>query len=310
MKYVGLFVLALIMGWNSWGNEFKSACEGGHGEIEQLKWDIQNYQDYSREYQASKHLRLAYCQMVVGDPRGALQNFQTASDMGNIKANYRLARYYLTGGGQDENAKSLDKALWEFEKTLEKINAVFADYPNEAFMAIGEVNDTIYPNTLLALIQQGINKYLAEGYDFYDNTPPTYYDAPAKAIQRNQANKDILDRVEYHIESCLADHEGQNMIFRARRFATSVGDFEKKAAEYMAGYFKVKEGYCPLFKEVLTEIRKREEAMFAIALNCTLPGGTPTEQRPPCASIKTETTEFATFFTEDWLPRKDAITSS
>ena len=152
--------------------------------------------------------------MAVRDLRGALQNFQMASDLGTIAANYWLADYYLTGGqGQDETARSLDKALWEFEKTLEKINAVFADYPNEAFMAIYEVHNKIYPDTLLALIEQGINKYLAEGHDFYDNTPPTYYDAPAKAVQRNQANKNILDRVEYHVESCLADHEGQNIIF-------------------------------------------------------------------------------------------------
>ena len=249
--------------------------------------------------------------MALGDPRSALQNFQTASDMGNIKANYRLARYYLTGGGgQDENAKSLDKALWEFEKTLQKINAVFADYPNEAFMAIGEVSDKIYPNTLLALIQHGFGKHWEEGFEFYDNTPSTYYDAPAKAIQRNQANKDILDRVEYHIESCLADHEGQNMMFRARRFANSISNFEGELAEYNAFYFKVKEEHCPLFKELMTEIREREERMFAIALNCTLPGGTPTEDRPPCSDIKIQTSEFKTFLFEEWLPKQRAIVSS
>ena len=124
--------------------------------------------------------------------------------------------------GQDEAGRSRDKALWEFEKTLQKINAVFADYPNTMVMASDELFGRIYPNTLLALMQQGFNKYFAEGYGFYDGTPPTHYDNPAKAIQRNQTNKDILDRVEYHIESCLADHEGQNMMFRARRFADSI----------------------------------------------------------------------------------------
>ena len=85
-------------------------------------------------------------------------------------------------------------------------------------MAGDEITTRIYPNTLLALIQQGYNRYLSEGYGFYEITSPTYYDDPAKAIRRNQANKDMLDRVEYHIDSCLADHEGQNMMFRARRF--------------------------------------------------------------------------------------------
>ena len=308
MKYMSFFILATLMGWNSWGLKFP--CEGGQQELEEQKRKVQNYQNYDQEYKSSTHLLLAYCQMALGDPRGALQNFQTASDMGTIQANYLLADYYLTGGwGQDKAAKNLETALWEFEKTLQKINAVFADYPNTDLMAGDEITTRIYPNTLLALIQQGTNKYLAEGYKFYDVTSPTYYDDPAKAIQRHQANKLILDRVEYHIESCLADHEGQNMMFRARRFTNSIPNFENKLAKYNAFYFKVKEGYCPLFKEALTEIRKREEKMFAIALNCTLPDGTPTEDRPPCSHIKIQTKEFATFFIEEWLPKKDGIAS-
>ena len=308
MKYTGFLILAL-MGWNSWGLEFP--CTGGQGRYEELKWKVQYHQDYSQEYRASIRLLLGYCQMALGDPRGAFQSFQESADMGTIQANYMLANYYLTGGsGQDETAKSLEKALWEFEKSLQKINAVWADYPNTNLMAGDEIHTKIYPNTLLALIQQGFNKYLTEGYGFYDTTSPTYYDDPAKAIQRNQANKDILDRVEYHIESCLADHEGQNMMFRARRFAASIPNFESKLAEYNAFYFKIKERYCPLFKEALIEIRKREEKMFAIALNCSLPSQTPTEQRPPCSDIKIQTEEFATFFTEEWLPKKKIIQSS
>ena len=308
MRYISFFTLA-FMGWNSWGLEFP--CEGGQQEYERQKQDVQNYQNYSQEYKTSTHLLLAYCQMTLGDPKGAFQNFQKAADMGSILANYLLANYYLTGGeGQDKAAKHLDKALWEFEKTLQKINAVFADYPNTMVMAADEIVSRIYPNTLLALIQQGLNKHWEEGYKFYNETPPTYYDDPAKAIQRNQTNKNTLDRVEYHIESCLADHEGQNMMFRARRFADSISNFDSKLAVYNAFYFKVKERYCPLFKKALIEIRKREEKIFAIALNCTLPGGTPTENRPPCSDIKIQTKEFATFVFEEWLPKHQAIESS
>ena len=311
MKYIGFFILVALMGWNSWGLEFP--CESGQQEYEQLKrdaqWGYENNMD--NEYKSNSHILLAYCQMALGDPKGALQNFQKATDLGRILANYLLADYYLTGGwGQDEAAKNLDKALWEFEKTLQKINAVFADYPNTMVMAGNEIHTKIYPNTLLALIQQGLNKHWEEGYEFYDKTPPTYYDSPAKAIERNQTNKDVLDRVEYHIESCLADHEGQNMMFRARRFADYISNFEGKLAEYNAFYFKVKERYCPLFKKALIEIRKREEKIFAIALNCSLPSQTPTEQRPPCSDIKIQTKEFATFVFEEWLPKHKAIESS
>ena len=74
------------------------SCDGGRAELEELKWDVQNYQNFDQEYKASTHLLLAYCQMALGDPRGALENFQVASDMGTINANFWLANYFLTGG--------------------------------------------------------------------------------------------------------------------------------------------------------------------------------------------------------------------
>ena len=304
MKYIGFFILTL-MGWNSWGLKF--ACEGEQARVQELQWKIQNYQNYSNRYKASQHQELAYCQMALGNPKSALQNLRTASDdFGQIVSNYFLARYLITGGwGQDKAAFNRNEAIWEFEKTLSKINAIFADYPNEDWMAEGELSQKIYPGTLISLIQAYTDKYLAEGYGFYYETPPTYYDDPAKAIQRHQANKDILDRLEYHITSCLADQEGQNMMTRSRRF-DYMEDFEQKLAEYNDFYFKIKATRCPHYKALLETIKEREEAMFSIALNCTRPPEQPTADRPSCADIKIETTEFATFFTEEWLPQKNS----
>ena len=303
MKYIGFFVLAFI-GWNSWGK-----C--GQGRYQQLQWKIQNYQGYSDRYKASKHRWMAYCQMEKGtpywNPREALKNFRIASDQfGDIKSNYLLARYLLTGGwGQNTTATNKDEAIWEFEKTLQKINAVFADYPNTDWMTEAELAEQIYPGTLVSLISAYTNKYLREGYEFYSKTHPSYYDNPGKAIQRNQANKIILDKLEAHIESCLADHEGQNMMTRARRFS-HIDNFNHMLTKYKTFYFKVKETYCPHYKTLLMEIKKREDAMFAIALNCTIPPEKPTEDRPSCSDIKVQTEEFAEFFTKEWKPNDAA----
>ncbi|MCY4512925.1 MAG: hypothetical protein OXB86_04485, partial [Bdellovibrionales bacterium] len=244
MKYITFFVLAFI-GWNSWGTEF--ICS--EGRYQQLQWKTQNYQSYSDIYKASTHRWLAYCQMEEGksywNPRGALENFRIASDQfGDIQSNYFLARYLSTGGwGQNTNAANEDEAIWEFEKTLQKINAVFADYPNTDWMAEDELVGQIYPGTLASLIAAYIQKYLNEGYEFYSTTHPSYYDDPRKALRRKQANKNILDKLENHIESCLADYEGQNMMTRARRFS-HIDNFNHILAEYRAFYFKVKETLC------------------------------------------------------------------
>ena len=304
MKYTVFFILAL-MGWNSWGLKF--ICKGGQARYQHLQWEVQNYQSYDSLYKANIHRWLAYCEMEEGkpysNPQAALENFRIASDdFGDIKSNYFLARYLRTGGwGQDTAATNLQEAIWEFEKTLDKINAVWADYPNTEWMASDELSEQIYPGVLINLIQAYTNKYLAEGYGFYDETPPTYYDDPAKAVHRNQANKNILSKLEYHIESCLADHEGQNMMIRARRF-DFIDGFDQKLTEYNAFYLKVKKVYCPHYKTLLTEMKKREAIMHTIAMNCTLPGQTPTEQRPPCADIKRETEEFEKYFIEEWEP--------
>ena len=304
MKYTVFFILAL-MGWNSWGLEF--ICKSGQTDYQQLQWDAQNYQGYPSDYKANIHRWLAYCEMEEGkpysDPQAALENFRIASDeFGDIRSNYFLARYLSTGGwGQNKAITNPEEAIWEFEKTLNKINAVWADYPNTEWMANAELSEQIYPGVLINLIQAYTDKYLEEGYGFYDETGPTYYDDPAKAVRRHQAHKDILDRLESHIESCLADHEGQNMMTRARRFDFLDG-FNQKLTKYNAFYHEVKGTLCPHYKTLLTEMRSRESQMYAIALNCTLPGQTPTEERPPCADIKIETEEFARFYIEEWLP--------
>ena len=72
---------------------------GGQGRYEELKWDVQNYQEYSQERQASIHSRLFSCQMAYEeDPEIALQNLKAAANLGKISANFRLAEYFLTGG--------------------------------------------------------------------------------------------------------------------------------------------------------------------------------------------------------------------
>lgn len=316
MKYASFFMLAL-MSWNTWGMTF--ICKGGQEEYSRLKHDIQTAyeQNYSDESKATLHMMITNCQMVLGDSKGALQSLQNASDLRSIEANFTLARYHLTGGwGTAE--KNRDKALLEFEKTLEKINAIFADYPNTPSMADIEVHGKLYPNTLHFLIQEYTNKYLAEGYNYYDTASPAHYGDPTEAIERDQTHKNILNKLEGHVESCLADHEGQNMMTRARRFSDDIEaayegaehlekTFEQALAEYRAVYLKVKNGYCPHYEKLVEEIRKREAQMHAIALNCTPPSGQPTKQRPLCADIGIETEEFATFFIEEWLPQKEAI---
>ena len=309
MKYNAAFFILALMGWSSWGLKFacKSKQASGQVRYQQLQWKVKNYHGYDSVYKASMHRWLAYCEMEEGktysDPEAALKNFRIASDdFGDILSNYFLARYLRTGGwGQDTEATNRQEAIWEFEKTLNKINAVWADYPNIDWMADDELSETIYPGVLINLVQAYTEQYLAEGYGFYNGTVPAYYDDPAKAVRRHQAHQDILDRLESHIESCLADHEGQNMMTRARRF-DFIEDFGKKLSKYEAFYLEVKGTLCPHYKTLLTEMRNRENQMYSIALNCTLPGQTPTEQRPPCADIKTETEEFAKFYIEEWLP--------
>ena len=309
MKYISFFILALTS-WNSWGKE-EFTCPGGQAYYEELKWDVQNYQEYDQEYQAGVHNMLFYCQMAYGaNPEDALQNLKMSVDLGDISSNFRLAEFYLTGGwGRHEAVKSRDWAILEFENTLKRINAVFADYPDTVVRAEGEIVNKIYPRTLLLLIENYTNKYFDEGYEYYNGRSPTHYGDPTEAIERDQAHRDILNRLEYHVESCLADHEGQHMMERAKRWS-QYEEISSNLAAYSAFYLKVKTEYCPLFKELLEEIRAREATMHAIALNCTPPSEQATEERPPCTDIKIETEEFAKFFTEEWLPKQTEIISS
>ena len=304
MKFICFFILVLTS-WNSWGREF--TCLGGQERYAELKWDVQNYQGYPQEYQASIHHSLFFCQMAYREnPEIALQNLKMSAELGEISANFRLAEYYLTGGwGRHEAVKNRDWAIWEFEKTLDKINAVFADYPNTDVMAASEIGYKIYPRTLLYLMHLYSIKYWKEGYDYYAAKSPTHYGDPTEAIEREQAHRSILDNMEAHIESCLIDHEGQNMMARARRWI-QYEEISSNLAAYSALYWKMKEKYCPHYKELLDEIRKRETAMHAIALNCTPPSEKATDDRPPCADIKTETERFGAF-SDEWESKKHTL---
>ena len=294
MKYLCFFILVLT-GWSSWGTE----CT--REEFEELKWDVQNYQEFDREYQASIHRMLYNCEKIYGaeDPEDPLYNLREAVDRGSISDQFTLAKYYLT--------RNRDQAIEEFEKTLKKINAVFANYPNTFLMASGEIHFKIYPRTLLYLMHLYSIKYLEEGYIYYAAKSPTHYGDPTEAIERDQAHRDILNRLEYHIESCLADHEGQHI---PERVAKQWGQYETisgNLAAYGAFYLKLKGGLCPHYEELLVEIRKREARMHDIARHCAPPSEQATDDRPPCANIKMETEEFARFFTEKWEPKKHTI---
>ena len=312
MKYLGFFILVLTS-WNIWGEE-EFICPGGRSELEQLKVEVQHYQEYDKEYQAITHLLLSSCQMAyVGDgedPKLALQNLQIAADLNNIISNFKLAEFYLTGGwGRYEAVKDRDQAIREFENTLDKINTVFADYPNTRSMAVSEIVAQIYPQTLRHLIENLTDKYWDEGYEYYNTKSPTHYGDPAEAIERNQAHKDILDRLEGHITSCTADHEGQHMYDRATQRWGQVTAISENLAAYKAFYLDTQINYCPHYKNLLAEIREREAAMHAIALNCAPPSEQATEERPPCTDIKKETEEFDMFF-EHFAEKRKAIYSS
>ena len=297
MKYVCYFILSIVTIWNSWGKEF--VCIGERARYEQLKWDVQNL-SIDPEFDASIRLSLFYCQMTYKeDLAGAFQNLKDSADLGNIKANFTLAEYYLTGGwGENPSVQSRDKAIWEFEKTLNKINGAGTDYPNTAPMAEREILYVIYPNTLGHLIMKYTNKYIKEeeGLLYYENKNPAHYNDPAAILARSdRVNIYMLNPLEHHIKSCLADDRGQAIPGWAKRFRDYIPTFEEDLIGYNAYYTKLKEGYCPLFKRLLDEIRKREANMQKIALNCTPPSEQATAERPPCTNIKTEVQAFRTF---------------
>ena len=201
--------------------------------------------------------------------------------MGDIISNFRLAEHLLTGvEGRYEAVKDGDQAIKEFENTLDKINAVFADYPNTMPMAVGEIVAQIYPQTLRRLIKELTDKYMDIGYNYYKEKSPAHYGDPTEAIERDQAHRDILDRLEGHIASCLADHEGQHIQERATKRWGDVKAIKDNLAAYKAFYLKTKNRYCLHHEELLAEIRKREAAMHAIALNCTPPSEQAIEARP------------------------------
>ena len=92
MKSIYLFILVLAS-CNIWGKEF--TCLGGRAEYEELKWDVQNYQEYDQEYKAGVHYLLYFCQMAYGETEAAFHNLKMSADLGNISANFQLAKYYF-----------------------------------------------------------------------------------------------------------------------------------------------------------------------------------------------------------------------
>ena len=135
-----------------------------------------------------------------------------------------------------------------------------------------------------------------KGLLYYENKNPAHYNDPAAVLARSdRVNIYMLDPLEHHINSCLADDRGQAIPGWAKRFRDYIPTFEEDLIGYNAYYTKLKEGYCPLFKRLLDEIRKREANMQKIALNCTPPSEQATAERPPCTNIKTEVQAFRTF---------------
>ena len=313
MKYIIniVFLILLTVGWNSRGIEFP--CEGKE-RYEELKWDLQNEEGFSQRYKASIRLRLFYCQMHYGeDLENAFQILKESAELGNILSNFTLAEYLLTGGwGGNPAVQSRDEAIWEFEKTLKKIIGAGADYPNTPAMAEYEIWQSIYPSTLIYLIEEYTNKWLndKEGLPYYENKNPAHYNDPSAILARgSRVNINILNPLEYHIDSCLADHRGQDIPGWARRFSDHLQDLESKITEYNAIYLKVKQTYCPLFKELLDEIRKREANMQKIAMHCAPPSEQATAERPPCSDIQKEIKEFDKVFKSVMDRHKEAINS-
>ena len=312
MKYTItlVFFILLVTGWNSHSTEF--ICEG-RKEYELLKWEAQNL-SIDPEFDAIIRLHLFYCQMAYGEnPEDAFQNLKKSADLGKIISNFTLAEYLSTGGyGTHPAVQSRDEAIWEFEKTLKKINAAGGGYPNEPSMVENEIWNRIYPRTLIYLMEEYASKWLtdSDGLPYYKDKNSIHYNNPSAVLARgSRANINMLNPLEYHINSCLADHRGQEIPGWARRFSDHFQDLEAKITEYNAFYLKVTTEYCPLFKELLDEIRKREANMQKIAMHCAPPSEKATEERPPCTNIQKEIEAFDVVF-EDIMDRyKKAIDS-
>ena len=311
MKYITniVFLILLTVGWNSRGIEFP--CEGTE-EYEELEWDLQNEEGFSKEYQASVRLELFYCQMHYGeDLENAFQILKESAELGKIVSNFTLAQYLLTGGwGKHPAVQSRNEAIWEFEKTLEKINGAGADYPNDPSLAEHEIWGALYPRTLAYLMETYTNKWLSdkEGLLYYYETSSVPYNDPSALLARgSRVNINMLNPLEHHIDSCLADHRGQDIPGWARRFSDHLQGLESKITEYNALYLKIKTKYCPLFKELLDEIRKREANMQKIAMHCAPSSETATKDRPSCSNTRKETEEFGKFFEEVFKKRQNRL---
>ena len=313
MKHITniVFLILLTAGWNSRGIEF--GCREGREGYEELKWNLQNEESFSKEYQAIVRLDLFYCQMhYEEDLENAFQNLKESAELGKIISNFTLAEYLLTGGwGKHPAVKNHDEAIWEFEKTLEKIIGAGADYPNDPSMAEHEIWVRIYPNTLVYLVREYTNRWFndKDGFSYYKTGPIPYNDPSAILARGSRVNINILNPLEYHIDSCLADHRGQDIPGWARHFSDHLQGLESKITEYNAFYLKVKQTYCPLFKELLDEIRKREANMQKIAMHCAPPSETATAEHPPCTNIQKEIKEFDKVFKSVMDRYKEALNS-
>ena len=304
MKYFLLFSL-LLLSRPGWANKFITACEGGRGEYEQMKYDVENDEGYSRQYQANAHYLLALCQLAhEDDPEGALKNLEESSELGDMAANFLLGEYYMLGGwGQNPSRKNQQEAVWEFEKTLLKLGRVMPNYPLDFAMAEEEITQQIYPVTLFYLMRAYTVTYLNEGFAYYKNNSPQHYPQTGQndKMERDRKNKEILGKMEYHIQTCLVDRQSSLIVQRTRQM-NSGEHVISRIPEYEDLWSTMKTGLCPLFKEFLEEARKREAELHRIALNCVINREKVTEDHLHCEDIKTEAKEFDSFLKE-WFPR-------
>ena len=356
MRYICFFILVLTS-WNSWGANF--SCLGGREAYEQLKQDVyyirmdthlskptlessfylslsgnqeyeplteqemQDIQSYSDSYKASIHLSLFYCQMAYGEnPENAVWTLIRSVDLGEILSNFILAEYYSTGGwGRHTAAQSNDYALWELESTLQKIRAVKEGYPKTGNTAANEIVHAIYPRTVSLLMKHYTEKYLNEGYGFYDNFSLANYN-PMKTRHRHEVYGQVLRRLRYHIKNCLADREGENIMFRTERFSDYIEGFKGKLDRYREFYKVTKEGYCPLYRNLLDEMLIWEANMQTLAMDCVLFPELVSDKYPFCTdtidiriantidveAIEKETARFTNFFNQNWQPEHIEIT--
>lgn len=333
MKYICILIL-MLTSWNS-GGEVPFDCMDEQEGYEQLKREVhyikmfsdpymaglykvslkgeqeyeplteqeaQKIQNYSKSYRASVYLALFYCQMTYGeDPVIALNTLQESIKLGEITAHFLLANYYLTGGwGQHPILKNRGWGIRALEETLQKMKNMRGGYPKTGNMALNEIIYQLYPQTVALLIWNYTDHYLEEGYDSFKNLLNFVHLDPAKANQQLKDRRYILKRLERLIENCRTDHEGENIIFRARNFAQQIDGFEILLDEYNTFYQTIQLKFCRQHEKLLDRMLIWESNLQQATIGCS---------DPPCANIQNETQEFTNYFFQDWEPEHLTITS-